>query len=361
MSCEQIPSTPSAATVVRTLRDGFWDRTEVVRLPDGTLRVRKASKGVGSPGPWGVSTLRREIRYLRGLKGDVAGYFPALLAAWDDGQALGYEMSYIEGVTDAGTLAQRGAVAQKQADAFQDRLSEVAFGLVHEPVAPEESLAQHVRQVIADALAQLERCGEFETLVNACSISINGDPMAGPRVAFRRLLERGSVLASIDRAPGVRLHGDLFLENVLVPQQASDAAWPTQLVLVDPVSVAGVFAGHPLFDLVKYESYATGQLLAMRSEKVDTAGFAPSCGGRYVCRVRRGDPAIRPFEQVDWHTRFRAAYVHKYGEVDWQAYRLLEAYFCLVMAVCTGGIQRRARVLKGTRALNAAAGFAALR
>ena len=78
------------------------------------------------------------------------------------------------------------------------------------------------------------------------------------------------------------------------------------------------------------------------------------------CRVRVDDPAIRPFRKVNWRKRFRAAYMRRHGEVDGTAYRLLEAYFCLAMAVCTEGIQRRARLLKGTWALNAAAALAGL-
>lgn len=354
MSSTQRSSTSSKATAVRTLRDGFWDRTEVIRLRDGTLRVRKVSKGTEAPGPWGVPTLRSEIQYLTALRGEVTRYFPEVLAAWDNGVQLGYEMSYIEGVVDAGTIARSAAVRQTQVDAFQDNLSEVVFDLLHEPVAPQHSLAGHVRTVIASALTQLEQHSDFNALIKAQTIWINGDRMSGPRFALERLVEHCTALQTLDQEPRVRLHGDLFLENILLPQGTTDSTWPTQLTLVDPVSVAGVFQGHPLFDLVKYESYATGELLAMRSEKVEIEGFERPSQGRYVYRVRTDDPAIRPFRQVDWHGRFRAAYIWKYDEINWTAYRLLDAYFGLVMALCTKGLQRQARVLKAAWALNAA-------
>jgi len=34
--------------VVRTLKDGYWDRTEVVELGDGSRRVRKSAKGLAA-------------------------------------------------------------------------------------------------------------------------------------------------------------------------------------------------------------------------------------------------------------------------------------------------------------------------
>ena len=104
----------------------------------------------------------------------------------------------------------------------------------------------------------------------------------------------------------MRLHGDLFLENMLW-RPADDAAGNSpQLVLIDPVSVAGVMGGPPLFDLVKYESYATGELPALRSEWVEVAGFDGSDDYRY--RVRWDSAELAPFRRLDWHTRFRRAF-----------------------------------------------------
>ena len=54
---------PADGRLVRTLKDGYWDRTEVVELEDGSLRVRKSSKGNAPPGPWGAAALRKEIAY----------------------------------------------------------------------------------------------------------------------------------------------------------------------------------------------------------------------------------------------------------------------------------------------------------
>ena len=354
MSSNQPSPGPSPCSVLHTLQDGFWDLTEVIQLRDGSLRVRKSSKGERSPGPWGVTVLRREIQYMRTLDERAAKYFPELLVAWDNTAGLGYEMSHVDNAIDVGTLARSGAMTQMQTDAFQEGLAEAVFRCLHRPVEPKESLARHLYMVIEDVLRQLTDRDEFSVLINARTIELNGHRMRGPRSAFRLLAEGGGPMAAVDRLPCVRLHGDLFLENILLPQQASNATWPVELMLLDPVSVAGVQRGHPLFDLVKYESYATGELLALRSEKVEVEDFGRKTRGHYVYRVQQDEPTIRPFYQVDWCGRFRAAYIRKYGQIDWMVYRLFEAYFALVMALCTEGLQRQARLLKGTWALNVA-------
>ena len=351
MSAGKPSSSPSRATVVRTLRDGFWDRTEVIELADGSLRVRKASKAAPEAGPWGAKALRREIHYLRTLDGRAAKRFPQLLAAWDDPARLGYEMSHVAGAVEAGLLAASGEITQPQADAFQDKLAEVVFGLVHRPAEADEPLAEHVRKTIADVLDTLAGDARFARLIDAPTIRLNGEQTPGPRAALQRLAESPGALAALDRPPCLRLHGDLFLENILLPQRPGGPDWPGELTLLDPVSVAG---GHPLFDLVKYESYATGQLPALRSEKMDVTGFGDPQPGEYTCRVQWQDPSIAPLRRIDWHSRFRAAHVRRYGPIDHAAYALLEAYFALVMAACTQGPQRRARLLTGALALNAA-------
>ncbi len=354
MSATQPSKCPSHGTVVRTLRDGYWDRTELIRLNDGCLRVRKSSKGAQAPGPWSVHSLRREMQYLMALQGPAADYFPALLAAWDHAQRPGYEMAYIANTTDLGTIGCSAGMQQRQVDLFQDKLGQVMFNLIHEQVRPQYSLAQHISEVIDSVLRQLQQQNELAPLINAQSVWINGDRLAGTQAAMQRLVRDGHALRSIDQPPHVRLHGDFFLENILLGPQTVDPQWPGQLTLIDPVSVAGVFQGHPLFDLVKYESYATGELPALRSEKIELEGFNDPAQGRYIYRFCTEDPAIRPFRQIDWHSRLRSAYLSKYGLIDQAAYYLLEAYFAAVMTICTTGRQRPARLLKATLALNAA-------
>ncbi len=346
--------TPCSGKIVRVLRDGYWDRTDVIQLKDGTLRVRKASKGAETAGPWGVSTLRSEIQYLRCLDENAAKHFPKVLSAWDDGPNVGYEAEYIQDAVVASDLARSASLDQAQADIFQERLAQVVYDIVHIPMAPQkQSLSEHIIHVINAVLTKLSRQREFAALIEAPTLTINNQQLSGPRTAMTRLAEHKAI-RSVNGNPQVRLHGDCFLENILIPPPSTSADWPSQVILLDPVSVAGVFQGHPLFDLVKYESYATGELFALRSEKIQVNGFRAPSECRYVYSVCEEDPTIKPFHQIDWYSRFRAAYISRYGEIDMSAYNLLDAYFALVMAACTDGLQRRGRLLKGTLALNAA-------
>jgi len=346
---------PCCGKIVRVLRDGYWDRTEVVQLKDGTLRVRKASKGAETGGPWGVSTLRSEIQYLRCLDENAAKHFPKVLSAWDDGVNVGYEAEYIQDAVDASGLAQSTSLDQAQADIFQERLATVVYDILHIPMAPQkQSLSEHIIHVINAVLTHLSQERELAPLIETSTVTINDKQLTGPRTTMVRLAQHKTALRSVNSNPQVKLHGDCFLENILISPPSSDRDQPRQIVLVDPVSVAGVFQGHPLFDLVKYESYATGELLALRSEKIQAEGFEAPSQCRYVYRVCEEDPTIKPFHQIDWSSRFRAAYISRYGEIEMAAYNLLDAYFALVMAACTDGLQRRGRLLKGTIALNAA-------
>jgi hypothetical protein len=355
-----IPAPPGggACRVVRTLKDGYWERTELVAHGDGSVRVRKSSKGDAPPGPWGVAALRQEITYLSTLPARARDAFPPVLAAWDDAATdpprVGYEMPFYGTHLDAGELARRGALAQSEIDLIQESLAEIVLERVHPArVGGCPPLGAHVVSVVEHALRALEADPALGPLVRAESIRLNGASQAGPRAAFARAIADGALVAALDAEPQVRLHGDLFLENMLWrPADAADDD-SRQLVLIDPVSVAGVVGGPPLFDLVKYESYATGELLALRSEWVDVAGF--DGGDDYRYRVRWESAELAPFRTLDWHTCFRRAFEAKYGTVDRRAYHLIDGYFSVAMAVNTSGTQRRARLLKATQEFNRAA------
>ena len=65
--------------VVRILKDGYWDRTAVVRGADGELRVRKESVERDDPGPWAHAAMRKEISYLQSLPVGSESSYPVLL------------------------------------------------------------------------------------------------------------------------------------------------------------------------------------------------------------------------------------------------------------------------------------------
>ena len=354
---------PSSGCICRTLKDGYWDRTEVIELTDGSRRVRKRTKGATAPGPWGVGSLRREIQYLTAMPARSRALFPPVLAAWDDesGSApdVGYEMPYYDQHVDAGELARRGAQAQEEIDIFQDALAQSVLQRVHEPVRPVEPMSAHVASVVRQALAGLETEPTLAALIGAHSIDLNGAQVRGPRAAFDQIVRETDALRALDDGTCVRLHGDFFLENILWrPAGIASPCEAPRLILVDPVSVAGASRGSPLFDLVKYESYAKGELLALRSGWVEVAGFesmsaASSTRTRgYRFRIQWENPDLRRFQALDWHARFRRAFEAKYGPVDRRSARLLEGYFSVVMAANTQGNQRRARLLNATAEFN---------
>ena len=347
---------PSEARIVRTLKDGYWDRTEIVAMPDGSQRVRKRSKGAKAPGFWSVRSLRREIVYLTGLSGEARSVFPEILHAWDvetgDVPDVGYEMPFFPDHQDAGIHARDATMEQSEIDLFQEHLADAMIGRLHVGMKMEEPLSEHMVGIVVQALADLKRDPALAPLVDAERIELNGVSCWGPRAAFERIQQTTDALAALDAAPSVRLHGDFFLENILwrrAPMKGDQA----RLVLIDPVSVAGVFAGPPVFDLVKYESYARGELLALRSAWVEVAGFEPRPTGEYRYRILWGEPGLDAFKMRNWHAQYRSAFEKKFGAVDPRMYRLIDGYFSAAMAVNTDGAQRRARLLKATMEFNA--------
>lgn len=358
MQTPEPTSTPSAGRVVRTLHDGFWDLTEVIELADGSLRVRKRSKGATAERPWGQESLRREIRYLRTRPASAAAVLPALLAGWDrvsGGVAeVGYEMPFYPDHRDAGTLARAGALGQGEIDQFQRELADAVLVRLHEPAGAHESLSAHMTGAVRQAFAGLVADPAFAALIEAERIELNGRPALGPRAVFETIVRNTNILDLIDGTPAVRLHGDLHLENILWRPLAI-AGPESRVILIDVVSVAGVTFGLPLWDLVKYESYATGELMALRSERIEVAGIGDGTG-RYRCRIRTEDPGLAPFLNLNWHAVFRAAFVQRHGALDQRAYHFIHGYFNAAMALNTTGAQRQGRLLRATADFNAVLG-----
>lgn len=354
-------SEPSPGRVLRILHDGFWDLTEIIEMADGSRRVRKRSKGATAGRPWGPESLRREIRYLQSVSPRAATALPRLLASWDRALAgsidVGYEMPFYADHRDAGTLARQGALGQDEIDLFQGELADAVFSGLHEPAPIDptrEPLSRHMTGVVRQAFDGLVGDPDYAALIEAETIELNGKRLTGSRATFEAIVRNTNMLDLIDRTPAVRLHGDLHMENILW-RPVAVAGDEQRLILIDVVSVAGVTFGLPLWDLVKYESYATGELMALRTEKIEV-GRVGEGTGCYHCRIRKEDPALAPFQDRNWHTLLREAFVSQYGRVDDRIYRFIRGYFNAAMALNTSGLQRQGRLLRATEDFNAVLG-----
>ncbi|MCP4791300.1 MAG: phosphotransferase [Gammaproteobacteria bacterium] len=337
---------PDPAQEQHLLRDGYWDRTAIIKASDGSLRVRKISKGSDSAGPWGRDNLRAEARYLTNLEEPLVDFFPTLIQHWD-GASTGYDMAYMEGYVDVGQVARNQLFSQAQADAMQRYLGSRLLQQVHVSSDSTPCLVANIKSTFNKALGCLQAHPQLHCLVH--SISVNGLPVNTLEQQLSNIFS-GALLPRMDASPQVRLHGDLFLENMLLPAVDPGVNWPQLLVLIDPISVAGIGTGHPLFDLGKYESYATGELPAMRQERLRLEGFEESTNnlqpGQYRWAIDWQDNALAGFKNINWHNQLRQLYVQHYGPIDRAMYELLQAYYAAAMVVCTTGKEQQARTLK---------------
>lgn len=333
---------------LRVLQNGFWETTTLEEDAGGRRYVCKASTPAGAHSPWGLTALRAEIGFLRSLPPAARRFYPELLGHWDDAgdpaaPRVGYRIPYYGDYRDVSACLQDGLLSQQDADAIQALLAEAVFEATHCP-SGRFAIGAHLIATIETALPRLRALPEFADCINLPEIVINGTVVPGLDAAFTRV-RASAAMKRIDALPTVRLHGDLILENVL--WRPGDAP---AIRLIDPVSVAGIWQGPAVFDLVKYASYATGELFALRAGMIN-AGPAPRQANAYVYEV----PPLPAFRRVDLLSAFARAFEQSHGVRDPAAEHLLDGYFALVMAVNTAGIQHWGRVLKGILALHAAA------
>ena len=329
---------------VKVLQVGFWEKTTVVRDANGGLSVRKQSTDAGSRSPWGLSALREEIRFLRGLSKKALQYYPPLLEAWDQPSDVGYRIPYYADYRDVSSLLREGRFLQREADEMQALLAEAVFDLTHERL-DRGSIVPHLKETIETAISSLTKLPKLSSCIVDSTIELNGQELPGLAAAYE-LSVNSNAMTALESLPSYRLHGDLILENIL---------WnPTggpRLRLIDPVSVAGISCGPAAFDLVKYASYATGELFALRSGIIE-AGPLPGGTGAFVYKV----PRVAAFADTDLSSSFSREFERRHGPRNTGVEHLLDSYFSLVMAVNTQGVQQWGRVLKGIQALTAAAG-----
>ncbi len=342
---------PTLAAIETLLRNGYWDRTEIIRMADASLRVRKQSKGHESSGPWGQDNLRDEATYLQELEPHLVDLFPRLIASWDQ-PAPGYDMAYMTNHVDVAQLVRSQTFNQQQSNQFQTHLGKRVFGQLHTPCQRLASLAENVVATLQQATQTLNDHDQLQCLTTP-SMVINGQFCRDLATNTASLIQQKTLIHGLDQAPQVRLHGDLFLENILLPATSEHTHWPTQLVLIDPVSVAGMSAGHPLFDLAKYESYASGELPAMRRGHMLVESIH-STHAEFSFAIDWQHSEMQPFKAIDWHSALRQSYISHHGPIDPAMYALLEAYFAAAMILCTTGAEQHARALKAIFSLQIA-------
>lgn len=339
-------NTPKPAQQIQLLRDGYWDRTSIIQLTDNSQRVRKISKGIDSAGPWGMQNLRAEALYLANLEANLQDFFPPLLDHWD-GATIGYDMGFMTNYIDVGQIAKQQLFSQQQADAMQVYLAKRLFNELHTPSSAPIVLSNNIKETFTQALEYLQTHTHLNKLLPA--ISINGLPVAPLEQQINKLFS-SNLFIKLEQGPQVRLHGDLFLENMLLPAADPGQNWPEHLILIDPISVAGVSTGHPLFDLGKYTSYANGELSAMRGEYLILQGFTDpyqiNQQSQFQWAIDWQASAMAGIKNINWQHQLSAEYKRHYGPVDSVLYELLQAYFAAAMVVCTDGREQQARTLK---------------
>jgi hypothetical protein len=330
--------------LVKVLQDGFWESTSVVRDAQGCLFVRKQSTAAGADSPWGHQALREEIRFLGSVPDAAKIYYPPLVDHWDDpvNGKVGYCIPYYADYENVSIAVRNESLSQSEADEIQRHLSTAIIEATHVP-APPCGIVQHIRETIEDAILRLRKLPDFASCIDTREIEINGSVMPGLGRAYA-LARDSAAMKMLDSLPTVRLHGDLILENILW-----SATGTPPLRLIDPVSVAGIASGPAAFDLVKYASYASGELYALRSGAIQTR---PASEGSNAFIYH--PPELPAFTRIDLLSGFARAFEQRHGPPNPAVDRLLDGYFSLVMAVNTSGQQQWGRIIKGILSLNTA-------
>ncbi len=332
--------------VVRRLQAGWWEDVLLIRCPDG-LRVRKQLHRLDAP--WATDVFIREWRYLRDLPDGLQPPFVRILDQCEGlmcepvplDRPLWFDMEYLEGFTDVRALLSQGQITPADAEHIQDLLIDALMNRLYRLPGRQMSADRTIWPVVDQVLDFAVHDPDLSPYAKADAWTINGvrhpslhrtTPAAKTDLALRR---------QIDEAPGVRLHGDLFYENVLYRPN------PPAIGLIDPVSVAGVSEGPIVFDRVKFHTWLTGELYALRHGRfraeADPGGDSPCFSYAWT----EDDPVIRGLHAVDLGRRVLARMDERIGDSA-AAQALLTAYFNLAMVPNTSMPQRLLRYARAT-------------
>lgn len=334
----------ATARAIRTLQAGYWENVLLIEV-DGQPRVRKELHRLDAP--WARNVFIREWHYLRELPDSMRPPFVSVLGQCDElltdapppDRPLWFEMEYLDGFADVRALLAEDRIGQADAERIQDLLAgALVDGLYTLPGEPFDA-DRIVWSVIEQVHAFARDDPTLARFARAEALDINGKTVPNLNRTFPRARADGQARGQFQAAPSVRLHGDLFYENVLYRFD------PPAIRLIDPVSVAGVSAGPVVFDRVKFASWISGELYAQRHGKfaltADPHANPPCVDYAWIS----GEPVLDGLGRLDLGSRVLAAMDALIGPTD-EAQAVLEAYFNLAMVPNTPMPQRLLRYVR---------------
>ena len=229
--------------------------------------------------PFSRLALCREITLLRTLPDAMKDAFPpvratSLPADWHEPdrppESLWYDMPYYPPEEGWATLSELITAGSLPVEAVRTCLSEVMAVTAHwyrtSATDPRSDWVEvTMLAAMRDSLDWAGRDPGLESVIHLRDLRVNGISAPG-RGAIDELLTdsantRDLLMPRADRA----LHGDFFPENMLYNTRSG--RW----LLLDPVSVRGVFRGDVVLDLNKMAAWLSGELPALRRGMFDVS------------------------------------------------------------------------------------------
>jgi len=335
--------------VVRPLQTGWWENVLLIRT-DGQLRVRKELHRLDAP--WARDVFIKEWRTLRGLPESMRPPFVRVLAECGELHAdppppdrtLWFDMEYLDGFTDVRALLRQGPVGLSDAARIQELLVAALIDGLYRLSGEPFKADRIIWPVVEDVLEFARRDEDLAPYTRADEVAVNGAILPNLPATLPAARADGRVREQLDATPSVKLHGDLFYENVLY------RADPPGIRLVDPVSVAGVADGPVVFDRVKFDSWLCGELYAVRHRAYDLRADPDSRPPRVEYGWATDDPVLAHLRDVDLGSRVLGAMDELTGPND-EAQAVLHAYFNLAMVPNTPMPQKLLRYARATERL----------
>ncbi|MBN1344145.1 MAG: hypothetical protein JXQ73_15780 [Phycisphaerae bacterium] len=336
--------------VVRPLQNGWWENVLLISV-SGEYRVRKELHRLDAP--WARNVLIKEWQYLRGLPQSLRPPFVTVLDQCQellsdpppDATPLWFDMEYLDGFTDVRSLLAQRRLTPFDADRIQalliDALCEGLYRLPGEPFDPDRLVWPVMSQVLDLALTDQD----LAPYARPDQIVVNGAPQANLKRTLPTARADDLPRRQFDRGASVRLHGDLFYENVLYRPD------PPAIRLIDPVSVAGVDSGPVLFDRVKFASWLSGELYALRHGAFQLTADPASNLPRIDYAWSKDDPVIDGLHRLELGSRVLSAMDALTGPSE-AAGAVLDAYFSLAMVANTPMPQKLLRYARAVERLS---------